>query len=72
MPNTKLIRIRLIEKGWTVKDLATRLGMACYDCSKLIRGQRPFYRYRQGLARVLGVGLDEIFPEGVERRKQAS
>jgi len=72
MPNTKLIRIRLIEKGWTIKDLATRLGMPHYDCSKLIRGQRPFYGYRRRLALLLGVGLDKIFPEGAGRRKQAS
>ena len=64
MPDTKRIRILLIENDLSVSDLAEQLDMKLYNCSKMIRGRKPFYRYRKAAAKLLGVELTEIFPDG--------
>jgi len=67
MANTKKIWHLLIEKDLKVADLADQLGMKRYDCSKMIRGRVPFFRYRERAAKLLGVELTEIFPDGVRQ-----
>ncbi len=64
MPDTKRIRILLIENDLSMSDLAEQLDMKLYNCSKMIRGRKPFYAYREAAAELLGVPVADIFPDG--------
>jgi len=63
MPSTQQIRILLIEKGLTTNALAKLLDTGPYNVSKMIHGQQPFYGLRGRLAKILGVPVEDIFPE---------
>jgi len=63
MADTKKIWHLLIDKELKVTDFAKQLGMKQYDCSKMIRGRKPFYRYREAAAELLGVAVEDIFPD---------
>ena len=67
MADTKRIWHLLIDKELKVSELAEQLGMKQYDCSKMIRGRKPFYRYRKAAAKLLGVPVESIFPDGGRR-----
>jgi len=63
MTNTKKIRHLLIDKDLKVAEFAEQLGMKQYNCSKMIRGRKPFFAYRERAAQLLGVPVDSIFPD---------
>lgn len=67
MVDTKKIRHLLIDKDLKVSEFAELLGMKQYDCSKMLRGRKPFYRFHKAAAKLLGVPVEDIFPDSPGR-----
>jgi len=58
------IRIRLIERGWSVTELARRARLTRNYTSLVVHGHRGSEAARRRIARALGMGIDEAFPQG--------
>lgn len=56
------IRIRLIQRGWMVTDLARRAGYSRPHTSETIHGRKRRIGSQRRIARALGMPFDEAFP----------
>jgi transcriptional regulator with XRE-family HTH domain len=62
-PATVILRCRLIQRGWTVTELARRAGYSRPHTSETIHGRKRRIGSQKRIARALGMGIDEAFPE---------
>ena len=53
--NTKAVRIRLIQKGWSMTELAKRVGLARQYVSQIVHGKQCRPAAAARIARVLGM-----------------
>ena len=58
------IRILLIKKGLSINAAAKRIKLPPSELSKIIHGHQAYFDYRPRLAKLLGVPVEEIFPDG--------
>lgn len=61
--DTKLIRISLIRRGWSVTELALRVGHARPYVSQLVHDRVRRRRAQERIAHTLGLPFNEAFPE---------
>jgi transcriptional regulator with XRE-family HTH domain len=62
-PDTKAIRIRLIQHGWTMTELAKRTDYARPYVSQLVHGRLCRSAAQARIARTLGMAVDRAFPK---------
>ena len=60
------IKIELMKKGIMGKDIAKVLGVSPSLVSKVIVGKRKNPKVRQALAEIVGVPVEELWPEPEE------
>ena len=59
--DTKAIRIALINRGWTVTELARRVGQNRPRVSQVVHGRLASVGTQRRIARALGVKYAEVF-----------
>jgi lambda repressor-like predicted transcriptional regulator len=62
-PTTLKIKIRLLEHGLNIADLAREFGCLRKELSMTIGLDREYPRLRQKLADRLGIPIDVLFPK---------
>ena len=67
--DTKAVRIRLIEKGWNMMELAKRAKLARPYVSQIVHGRIYRPRAQARIEKVLGMGTRTGRVEGLKRSK---
>jgi len=57
------IKVKLLRQGLTQRDVARTIGCHYQGVVNVIRGDRDTAYIRQGIADILGVPVDELWPE---------
>jgi transcriptional regulator with XRE-family HTH domain len=63
-PNRKRalrVRVELLKRGITLKDLAARIGISDRMIFYVLRGERSSLRVQQGIAGVLGISFEKLW-----------
>ena len=69
---TKTIRIRLIQRGWMVTELARRADLSRSHVSQIIHDRKRRIGSQKRIARALGMGMEEAFPEIGKSQRDSS
>lgn len=56
----KAIKKRLIELDMTQAELAKMLGMTRQELSRMLKGKRPGYKYREKMLQVLKLDANDV------------
>ena len=56
----KVIKMRLIELEMTQTQLAEILGISRQELSRMLKGRRPGYKYREKMLKVLNLDKNDV------------
>ncbi len=66
------VKILLLQRNITQMDIARECGISPAAITYILSGQRPGYRYRARIARMLGVKVGDLFGRIKPKRKRTT